>query len=309
MKEHLVIATRGSKLALWQANHIAALLKKKWYGLSVELLVLTTTGDRILDAPLAKIGGKGLFTKEIEEALLDRRADLAVHSMKDVPTEQPEGLIVDVVPEREAPTDCFLSVEHDSVASLPKGATVGTSSLRRQAQLLRMRPDLDIKLLRGNLDTRVRKLIDGEYAAIVVAKAGLNRLEITAPKMAELAPPAFWPACAQGALGIERRIDDLETAEALDFLNHAPSKTAVAAERAFLGGLDGGCQVPIAGHAKLLDDATLEITGLVCDVDGTKLIQRSLSGPAEHAATLGKTLASEVLAAGGKAILDRLYGR
>ncbi len=302
----LVIATRGSKLALWQAEHVKARLEAQHPGLSVDLLKIKTQGDKILDVPLAKVGGKGLFVKEIEEALLDGRAQLAVHSMKDVPTELPAGLTVGVIPEREACTDTLLSVEYDGLDELPRGAKVGTSSLRRQAQLLALRPDLDVANLRGNLDTRVRKLMEGQYDAIVVATAGLNRLNLSAPKAAVLGPPEFLPAVAQGALGIEYHQDDQDTADLLAFLNHPDTAVQVAAERGFLTGLDGGCQVPIAAHSVLSGDS-VTLTGFLADVDGSNPIRIQARGPADQAWELGMALAKQVLDAGGKAILDRVY--
>ncbi|MHC1700795.1 MAG: hydroxymethylbilane synthase [Humidesulfovibrio sp.] len=306
--KHVTIATRGSMLALWQAEHISSLLRAQYPGLEVELLKIKTTGDKILDVPLAKVGGKGLFVKEIEEALLDGRADLAVHSMKDVPTELPPELIVGVNPQREAPTDSLLSVQYDGLDALPKGARVGTSSLRRQAQLLTLRPDLTIESLRGNLDTRVRKLLEGQFDAIVVATAGLNRLGLSAPKVEILGPPRFLPAVAQGALGIEYRRDRPEMAELLAFLNHPETAAQVAAERGFLTGLDGGCQVPIAAWSVLSGDE-LSLTGFVAGVNGENPIRMSLAGPANAAWDLGAKLADQVLAAGGKAILDEVYAR
>jgi hydroxymethylbilane synthase len=301
----LVIATRGSKLALWQARHIQSRLLE--FGCpKVDLLPLKTTGDKIQDVPLAKVGGKGLFVKEIEEAMLDGRADLAVHSMKDVPTEQPAGLVLGVVPERELPSDSLLSVHHDSLKQLPQGATVGTSSLRRQAQLLILRPDLCIESLRGNVDTRLRKLLEGQFEAIVMATAGLKRLGLAAPKQSVLGPPDFLPAIGQGALGIEYRADDAELAAFLAPLNHHASSVCVAAERGFLAGLEGGCQVPIAGYATLAGD-TVTLEGLVADCEGRRVIRRGRSGPASSARELGLGLAAEVLAGGGKAILDELY--
>ncbi len=300
------IATRGSKLALWQAHHISDLLRRQYSGLSVELNVIKTKGDKILDVPLAKIGGKGLFVKEIEEALLADEADIAVHSMKDVPAELPEGLKLGIIPEREAPTDCFLSVGSKDVASLPACARVGTSSLRRQTQLMAMRRDLQIVSLRGNLDTRVGKLMNGEFDAIIVATAGLNRLGLTAPCMQELAPPDFYPAVAQGALGIEYRTDRSDLDEMLAFLDHYPSRVCVEAERAFLFGLDGGCQVPIAGYATL-DGATISMTGLVADLCGERIIRHDASGAADSALELGASVARAVLSRGGQAILDQVY--
>jgi len=302
-----VIATRGSKLALWQANHVKSLLEAQGAG-SVELLPLKTQGDKILDTPLAKIGGKGLFVKEIEEALLDGRADLAVHSMKDVPSQTPEGLEVGVTPPREDRTDTLLSVEYESLAALPAGARVGTCSLRRQAQLLLLRPDLRLENLRGNVDTRLRKLMEGQFDAIVMATSGLKRLGLSAPKMSILGPPEFLPAVGQGALGIEYREDDAELIGLLAPLNHEYTRVCVAAERGFLEGLDGGCQVPIAANAELAAGEVL-LEGLVAEVDGSAVIRRETRGPSSQARDLGLALAREVLAAGGKEILDRVYGR
>lgn len=304
----IVIATRGSKLALWQAEHISALLRAEHPGLEVELLKIKTKGDKILDVPLAKVGGKGLFVKEIEEALLDGRAHVAVHSMKDVPTELPAGLVVGIIPPREACTDMLCSVQYDGLAALPQGASVGTSSLRRQSQLSALRPDLNIENLRGNLDTRLGKLLDGQYDAIVVATAGLRRLELAAPKMQELAPPDFLPAVAQGALGIEYREDEPQVLDMIRFLHHEPTAVQVRAERGFLTGLDGGCQVPIAAWSELLGDR-VRLTGFVADVDGSSPIRMSDEESADKAWELGLRLADKVRAAGGKAILDRVYAR
>ncbi|THB70102.1 MAG: hydroxymethylbilane synthase [Desulfovibrio sp.] len=307
----LTIATRGSKLALWQANHIKAGIEAQHAGkVSVELLVIKTMGDKILDVALAKVGGKGLFVKEIEEALLDGRADLAVHSMKDVPAELPSGLVLGVVPEREDPCDAFLSVHYNSLAGLPQGATLGTSSLRRQAQALALRPDLSVVTLRGNVDTRLRKLTEGQFDAIIMAAAGINRLGLSAPKQDRLGPPEFLPAVGQGALGIEYRAGDSDVIELLDFLNHQATRCCVDAERAFLLELEGGCQVPIAGYAQLSEDGErIELAGLVADEKGQEVIRMSRSGPVADAEALGRDLARQVLSKGGKAILDRVYGR
>lgn len=300
------IATRGSKLALWQAHHISDLLRRQYPDIDVELNIIKTKGDKILDVPLAKIGGKGLFVKEIEEALLACEADIAVHSMKDVPAELPAGLKLGIIPEREAPTDCFLSVRYPTVDALPAQARVGTSSLRRQTQLMAMRRDLEIVSLRGNLDTRVGKLVNGEFDAIIVAMAGLNRLGLTAPHMQELAPPRFYPAVAQGALGIEYRADRPELDDLLAFLDHAPSRACVEAERAFLFGLDGGCQVPIAGYATLTG-GVIHMTGLVADLCGERVVRQEAEGPMSAALEIGASVARAVLAEGGKEILDQVY--
>jgi len=305
----IVIATRGSKLALWQAEHVSALLRGQHPGLEVELLKIKTKGDKILDVPLAKVGGKGLFVKEIEEALLDGRADIAVHSMKDVPTQLPEGLVVDILPEREAYTDTLCSVKYDGLDALPQGAVVGTSSLRRQSQILGLRPDLEVRNLRGNLETRMGKLLDGQYDAIILATAGLVRLGVSAPKMQEMGPPDFLPAVAQGALGIESRREDAEVRGAIAFMHHERTAVHVWAERGFLTGLDGGCQVPIAAWSELLDRDQVRLTGFVADVDGSNPIRMVEEGGAHEAWDIGTRLAQRVLDAGGKAILDRVYGR
>ncbi len=306
--DKLVIATRGSALALWQANHIKDCLEAEHPGLTVELLKIKTKGDKILDVPLAKVGGKGLFVKEIEEALLDGRAQLAVHSMKDVPTELPEGLEVGVIPEREEPTDSLLSVKYDGLKGLPEGAVVGTSSLRRQSQLLTLRPDLKIESLRGNLDTRLKKLLDGQFDAIILATAGLNRLEMTAPKMEILGPPDFLPAVAQGALGIEYDKSNTEVVEMLQFLNHETTKQQVMAERGFLTGLNGGCQVPIAAWSEIEGDQ-IRLTGFVADIDGSRPIRMMVEGSVDNAWDIGMVLAGQVLDAGAKEILDEVYAK
>lgn len=311
----IVIATRGSRLALWQAEHIKSLLEQK-HGILVELLILKTKGDIILDVPLSKVGGKGLFVKEIEEALLDGRADLAVHSIKDVPMVLPQGLILGAVPVREDPEDLLLSERYNGVEALPHGAIIGTSSLRRQAQIMAKRPDLVVRFLRGNVDTRVRKLKDGEYDAIIMASAGMKRLGIVLPYMVPLAAPDFLPAAGQGALGIELREDRDELLTMLEFLNHPETHARVDAERGFLAGLEGGCQVPIAAYAVIrgaLADGTIApgaelfLEGLVADVDGKQVIRKTISGSPANARSLGLALAEEVKVAGGEAILQKLY--
>ena len=307
MRKTITIATRGSRLALWQAEHIKSCLQDIAPGVEIRLNVIKTKGDIILDVPLAKVGGKGLFVKEIEEALLNGEADLAVHSMKDVPMELPQGLLLGCVPPREDPTDCLLSCKFDSLDALPQNACVGTSSLRRQAQLLAQRPDLQIESLRGNVDTRLRKLQDGVYDAIVLASAGLNRLGLSAPYMHSFAPQSFLPAVGQGALGIECREDDHDLFTLLAQLEDTPTRVCVEAERGFLAGLEGGCQVPIAGHARLLDDETLCLEGLVAEVDGTRILKAEKRGHTSQARQWGFELAEEILNQGGRSILEKLY--
>lgn len=309
MRKHFVIATRGSQLALWQANHVKACLEGLDSDVVVSLNVIKTQGDIIQDVPLAKIGGKGLFVKEIEAALLEGRADLAVHSMKDVPMDLPEGLILGCVPQREIATDCLLSCQWPDLASLPLRAHVGTSSLRRQAQLLAARPDLRISPLRGNVDTRLKKLSSGEYDAIVLASAGLKRLGLSAPHMHTLEADTLLPAVGQGALGIECREDMYDLLVLLSSLEDRASRVCVTAERAFLRKLDGGCQVPIAGHARMLDDEHLVMRGLVADVDGCVVLQAENSDYAENAERLGNAVAEELLEKGARQILDKLYNQ
>lgn len=307
MKNKLTIATRGSKLALWQAEHIASRLTERYDGLTVELKIIKTSGDKILDVPLAKVGGKGLFVKEIEEALMDGSADLAVHSMKDVPAQLPEGLKLGVMPEREQATDTFLSVDYPTLSDLPTGAVVGTSSLRRQSQVLGLRPDLDVVSLRGNLDTRVRKLKEARFAGIIVATAGLRRLGLCAPHAQVLGPPEFLPAVGQGALGLEYREDDAEIEELLGFMDHFSSRVCVTAERAFLHRLEGGCQVPIAGHATMPSRERVVLEGLVADLEGERVFRDRVEGKAIDARDLGVALAEKVLDAGGRQVLDEIY--
>ncbi len=304
------IATRSSKLALWQAEFVKACLEEKYPGIVVQLMHIKTKGDIILDVPLAKVGGKGLFVKEIEEALLNNQADIAVHSMKDVPMQLPEGLELGCIPHREVPNDILLSVKYENLDALPQGAHVGTSSLRRQAQLLALRPDLRISSLRGNVDTRLRKLLEGQYDAIVLAKAGMKRLELTAPHMFTLETQYFLPAVGQGSLGIECRSDRKDVLEALQFFEDASTRICVSAERAFLAGLEGGCQVPIAGHAVLNDDGTFTLKGLVAQVDGSTVLIEQITAPVdtvENAQKVGSTLATRLLEAGAAEILQALY--
>jgi hydroxymethylbilane synthase len=306
MRKLIKIGTRASLLAVTQSTWVKDQIEKQYPGTTVELVKITTKGDKILDVPLAKVGGKGLFVKEIEDALLDGRVDLAVHSMKDVPAELPEGLQVAIVPEREIPQDAFISVKYKTVDDLPRGATIGTSSLRRKSQLACLRPDLQIKDLRGNLDTRLRKLDEGEFDAIILAGAGLNRLGLQERITSLFTAEQMLPAIGQGSLGIELRMADTELLDGMQFLHHAQTAVAVAAERAFLLRLEGGCQVPIGGHAVVTGD-TVSLTGLIADIDGKVILREEASGPATEAEKLGVALADRLLADGGKAILDEVY--
>ena len=308
MRKVIKIGTRKSMLALTQSNMIKDLIEGQHPGVSVELVKIVTKGDKILDVPLAKVGGKGLFVKEIEEAMLRGDIDMAVHSMKDVPAELPEELFLGVVPKREDPRDAFISNKCGSVHELPQGATVGTSSLRRKSQLSALRPDLQIEDLRGNLDTRLRKLDEGLYEAIILAAAGLNRLGMTERATAYFTAEEMLPAVAQGALGIELRRADQELLGILSFLDDSPTRVAVEAERAFLLRLEGGCQVPLACFAEFLGDQ-LMVTGLVSSVDGKEVIRKTRQGGPAEAAELGRGLAEEILALGGKQILAEVYGR
>ena len=303
----LVVGTRGSRLALRQAGWVQARLQELAPELKVTVRTIATSGDKILDAPLAAIGGKGLFVKEIEEALLTSEVDLAVHSMKDIPTTLPEPLEILCVPVREDPRDVLISRGAQSFAQLPRHARIGTSSLRRQAQLLHYRPDLTIHMLRGNLDTRIRKLQEGQYEAIVVAAAGLHRLGWSHDITEFLPTDVSLPAIGQGALGLEGRRNDRFVRDLLVRLEHAPSRIAVTAERALLTRLEGGCQVPIAGHATVQDGHVI-LEGLVASVDGRRLIRERIRGPAQEAARLGEELAETLLARGAGSILREIYG-
>ena len=302
----LKIATRQSPLALWQAEHIRARLEALHADLTVELVTFVTQGDKILDTPLAKIGGKGLFVKELEAALLDGRADLAVHSMKDVPMALPEGLTLAVICEREDPLDAFVSNIYASFDDLPQGAKVGTSSLRRKCQILKARPDLEIIDLRGNVGTRLSKLDAGNYDAIILASAGLKRLELADRIRHTLDPVVSLPAVGQGALGLECREDDQAVLDLILPLMHDESNVCVRAERAFNAYLEGGCQVPIAGYATL-QDGQLTIDGRVGSVDGETLLQVNLKGQPEDAEKLGVQLAQELLALGAGELLKALH--
>lgn len=302
----LKIATRQSPLALWQAEHIRARLEALHADLKVELVTFVTQGDKILDTPLAKIGGKGLFVKELEAALLDGRADLAVHSMKDVPMALPEGLSLPVICEREDPLDAFVSNTYNSFDELPQGAKVGTSSLRRKTQILKQRPDLNIIDLRGNVGTRLSKLDSGLYDAIILASAGLKRLGLAERIRHTLQPEISLPAVGQGALGLECRATDQAVLDLILPLLHAETDICVRAERAFNAYLEGGCQVPIAGYATL-NQGQLHIEGRVGSVDGLTLLKVKLSGTPEQAEQLGVSLAQKLLEQGAGDLLKALY--
>jgi hydroxymethylbilane synthase len=302
----LRIGSRGSQLALWQANHISALLRSR--GHEVEIEIIHTTGDKITDVALAKVGTKGMFTKEIEEALAAEKVDLAVHSLKDLPTELPKGFEIAAITERQDPRDALCSKNYSSIEDLPNGARVGTSSLRRQAQLKAIRPDLDIHPLRGNVDTRLRKLEQGEYDAIILASAGLKRLGKTELVKQIIPAEIMCPAAGQGALGIEIREGDTKTRELLAFLNDPNARAATMCERALLNSLGGGCQVPIGAFAEV-HDGRLHLDSIVADPDGSKLLRDSRDGNTEDAESVGNEAGASLLKRGGDQILEAVYGR
>ncbi|MBU2070931.1 MAG: hydroxymethylbilane synthase [Gammaproteobacteria bacterium] len=300
------IATRKSALALWQAEYVKAELLRFHPQLTVELVPMSTQGDKILDTPLAKIGGKGLFVKELEQAMLDGRADIAVHSMKDVPVEFPAGLMLHTICPRENPQDAFVSNQFRSLDELPQGAVVGTSSLRRQCQLKALRPDLTVRDLRGNVNTRLAKLDNGEYAAIILAAAGLIRLGFE-QRIASLLPVELsLPANGQGAVGIECRSDDIAVQQLLAPLEHSATRSCVLAERAMNRKLQGGCQVPIGAYAEISGDS-LWLRGLVGSLDGSEIIRHQLRGPVAEAEQLGTALAEHLLTQGAERILQAVY--
>lgn len=307
MRKQIRIGTRGSALALWQAEWVKSELEKRYPGIVITLTKIKTTGDKILDVPLAKVGGKGLFVKEIEEAMLRGEIDIAVHSMKDVPTFFPKGLHLSAITKREDPRDALISRSGAGFKDLPKGARIGTSSLRRQAQLMNIRPDLVIQQLRGNVDTRLRKLGEGQFDAIILAAAGVKRLGLEEKVTEYLDPEISIPAIGQGALGIECREDDKELNDIVSFFNHAESRICVTAERALLKRLEGGCQVPIACYGRMTN-GTLRLIGLVGSVDGSRIIKDSIDGRPEDAEHLGVTLAENLLRQGVDAILREVYG-
>ncbi|MDG6358869.1 hydroxymethylbilane synthase [Glaesserella parasuis] len=306
MKEILRIATRQSPLALWQANFVKDALEQRFPQLSVELVTMVTKGDIILDTPLAKIGGKGLFVKELELALLKNRADIAVHSMKDVPMTFPEGLGLAVICEREDPRDAFVSNHYANLEALPAGAVVGTSSLRRQCQLMAKYPHLQIKSLRGNVGTRLSKLDNGEYDAIILASAGLIRLGLSERIRTFIPVETSLPACGQGAVGIETRLNDERVLAYLAELNHQPTAYCVQAERAMNSRLQGGCQVPIGGFATLTGDE-IELNALVGSLDGSSIVRASAKGNIKEAEKLGVEVAEALLAKGADHILKAVY--
>ncbi|HEY1272112.1 MAG TPA: hydroxymethylbilane synthase [Terriglobales bacterium] len=300
----LRIGSRGSQLALWQANHISALLRER--GHQVELEIIKTTGDKITDVALAKVGTKGMFTKEIEEALAAGHVDLAVHSLKDLPTEVPAGFEIVAITKRENPRDVLISKQHASINALPRAARIGTSSLRRQAQLKALRPDLDIHPLRGNVDTRLRKLESGEYDAIILAAAGVTRLGLTALVKQILPAEIMCPAAGQGALGIEIRQGDREIGQHLSFLDDAAARSATTCERALLNRLGGGCQVPIGAFAEL-HGGRLHLEGVVANPDGSQVLRESRDG--DDPQKLGDEVGQVLLQRGGDAILQEVYGQ
>lgn len=306
-KKMLRIGTRASQLALWQANWVKAELESRHPGLEVTLTKIKTQGDKILDVPLAMVGGKGLFVKEIEEAMLRGEIDIAVHSMKDVPTIFPEGLALRCITEREDPRDIvILKPGYQSWRDLPQGARIGTSSLRRKAQLLHLRPDLKMIDIRGNVETRIRKLTEDDLDAVILAAAGMHRLGFTGQISEYLGTDVSLPAIGQGALGLESRIDDAETNALIDFFNHPETASAVIAERAFLRRLEGGCQVPIAAFGTV-DGDRLSFTGLVSSADGQQFLKQSVEGHVDEAKHLGTSLADDLLIKGAGKILNEVY--
>lgn len=305
MRKKIVIGTRSSKLALWQADYVAECLRKEYPGLQVEKKLMTTKGDKILDAPLAKIGGKGLFTKELEQEMLEGGIDLAVHSLKDMPTEVPNGLVIAAITKRADPGDAVVSLKYGHFEDLPQGAKVGTSSLRRKAQLLHARPDLNIQDLRGNVNTRLRKLEEENFDAIVLAVAGLTRLGFK-DRIAEVMPREIMlPAVGQGALAIEARAEDEEILEMIAFLNDEDMVACAKGERAFLAKVEGGCQVPV-GVFGSVENEELQLEAVIASLDGARLYRDKLTGAKSEAEKLGGELAEKLLAAGGLEIMQEL---
>jgi hydroxymethylbilane synthase len=308
MMKIIRIGTRGSPLAVWQAEWVRSQLLTLYPERPLEVVKIKTTGDKILDVPLAQVGGKGLFVKEIETALLEGRVDLAVHSMKDMPAEVPPGLCIGAVPERENPLDVLISRKGHLFGDLPKGARVGSSSLRRGAQVRYARPDITVHPLRGNLDTRLRKLETEGLDAVIVAAAGVKRLGLETRITEYIRETLMLPAIGQGALSIEVRKDDEAIRSLIAPMDHRETRLAVESERAFLARLEGGCQVPIAGHARVIEDR-IELTGLVAEVDGSVLLRETVNGPCDRGESLGVELADRLLEQGGRKILENVYGR
>jgi hydroxymethylbilane synthase len=306
-KQYIVIGSRGSELAMWQANHVADLLKTKYPELQIAIEIIHTTGDKILDTSLSILGGKGVFTKEIETALLDRQIDLAVHSLKDLPTTLPEGLMLGAIPERAKVEDVFLSKESNArLLDLPDGARIATGSIRRKAQLLTKRPDFQIVDIRGNVPTRIRKLLESNWDGMILASAGLERLGLTEHVIHSISLEWVLPAVGQGALGIECRSDDTQMLELLAALEHPPTRASVTAERALLAALGGGCQVPIGAHGKIVG-GTLELSGCVAALNGESIVRAVHTGRIEEAETIGRELAKTLLDMGGKEMLEPLF--
>ncbi len=306
MKNKFIIGSRGSKLALWQSNHIAGRIKQEHPEITTEIRIIKTQGDKILDVPLAKIGDKGLFVKELEEALLSGTVDLAVHSMKDVPTSLPAGLIIGAITEREDPRDVVITADGTKLDELPLNARIGTSSLRRIAQLHRINPAYQTEDLRGNIDTRLRKLSEGLYDAVILAAAGVHRLGFS-DKIAEyLSCERFLPAVGQGALGIEIRQDDTETGNLIKEINHPATAAAVQAERAFLARLEGGCQIPIGAYGKVNEDNRLTLDGMVSSLDGVNFLKDMTEGKVSDAQSLGRQLGETLIEQGAGDILAQI---
>lgn len=306
MKAHnIVIGSRGSQLALWQANWVKSELERLHSNADIDIRIIATSGDNIQDVPLAKIGGKGLFVKEIEEALLANEIDLAVHSMKDVPMELPTELGISVITKRENPLDALISKNGEKLADLPQGATIGTSSLRRSSQLLKYRDDFKIHPLRGNVDTRLRKVEEGKYDAILLASAGLNRLGWANRITEEISHDILLPAMGQGALGIETRLDDMMIYDFISTLNHEETNYAVTAERSLVGRLDGGCQVPIGAYARV-EKGLITLKGLVASLDGEVIYKLENGGPVDDAINIGQELGAQLLKMGADEILEKL---
>ena len=308
MPDVITIATRESPLAMWQAEFVQSALRRAHPSLTVNLLGMTSRGDQLLDVPLAKVGGKGLFVKELETALLAGKADIAVHSMKDVPMEFPDGLGLGVICEREDPRDAFVSNRYDQLGELPAGAVVGTSSLRRECQLREQRPDLHVNFLRGNVNTRLRKLDEGQYDAIILAAAGLIRLGFSERIQQSMSVEESLPAGGQGAVGIELRSDDEQTLKLVSVLQHAPTTARVACERALNHHLQGGCQVPIASYAELVDEGTvLWLRALVGKADGSVILRAQGRAGLDQTVQLGRSVAQDLLDQGAAGILAEVY--